>query len=212
VLVLLLAASAVAGAGGVGLGCTEGSGGMPSTVAGITETSVAATTGSLGATQPSAGSTTTTYYVHPIANPVRVVIPAIDVDAKMVHVGLEPNGWMEVPPLRPSLPGTSSARPRAPTVRLWSPPTSDSKKGPDVFFHLKKLETGDEVRVYGDDGDFATFVVDSKETTAKDELPVDRIWVDSYEPLIRLVTCGGEFDRSTGHYRSNVIVYGHLTK
>jgi len=25
--------------------------------------------------------------------------------------------------------------------------------------------------------------------------------------VLRLITCGGGFDRSTGHYRDNVIVY-----
>jgi hypothetical protein len=27
---------------------------------------------------------------------------------------------------------------------------------------------------------------------------------------LRLVTCGGEFDTSTGHYRSNIIVFATL--
>jgi hypothetical protein len=27
---------------------------------------------------------------------------------------------------------------------------------------------------------------------------------------LRLITCGGTFDRSTGHYRSNVVVYARL--
>ena len=88
----------------------------------------------------------------------------------------------------------------------------DTKTGPDVFYHLKDLEPGDEVLVYGEDKDVATFVVDSKEQQLKKELPVDRIWNNTSEPLIRLITCGGDFDRSSGHYLSNVIVYGHLVK
>jgi hypothetical protein len=66
--------------------------------------------------------------------------------------------------------------------------------------------------VYGEDGDAATFVVDSKEQQLKSELPTDRIWNDTWQPVIRLITCGGEFDRDWGHYLSNVIVYGHLVK
>ena len=27
---------------------------------------------------------------------------------------------------------------------------------------------------------------------------------------LRLITCGGEFDRATGHYVNNVIAFGHL--
>jgi hypothetical protein len=28
--------------------------------------------------------------------------------------------------------------------------------------------------------------------------------------VLRLITCGGSFDRTTGHYRDNVIVYARL--
>ena len=31
-------------------------------------------------------------------------------------------------------------------------------------------------------------------------------------PVLRLITCGGSFDRATGHDRDNVIVYAGLTK
>ena len=29
-------------------------------------------------------------------------------------------------------------------------------------------------------------------------------------PVLRLVTCGGQFDHSTRHYRSNIIVFATL--
>ena len=58
--------------------------------------------------------------------------------------------------------------------------------------------------VYGDDGDVAIFSVDSKEQVLKPTFPLKRIWNGSQQPLIRLITCGGEFDRSTGHYLSNL--------
>ena len=88
----------------------------------------------------------------------------------------------------------------------------DSKKGPDVFYHLKELEMGDTFFVYGKDGDVAAFIVDSKEQILKTEFPTKRIWNDTQEPVIRLITCGGDFDRSAGNYLSNVIVYGHLVR
>ena len=30
-------------------------------------------------------------------------------------------------------------------------------------------------------------------------------------PVLRLITCGGSFDRGSGHYRDNVIVYAAAT-
>jgi hypothetical protein len=29
-------------------------------------------------------------------------------------------------------------------------------------------------------------------------------------PVLRLITCGGGFDRATGHYRDNLIVYATM--
>lgn len=156
-------------------------------------------------------STTTTIYTHPIPQPVRIVIPTIRVDARIIPVGLLEDGSMEVPPFGlagwyklGAVPGGNG-----PAVIVAH---VDSKKGPDVFYYLKNLEPGDEIMVYGEDGDLAVFVVDSKEKELKTELPVDRIWNDSKEPLIRLITCAGEFNRRTGHYLSNLIIYGHLKR
>jgi hypothetical protein len=89
----------------------------------------------------------------------------------------------------------------------------DSVHGRDVFYDLKSLEPDDLVFIYGSDGsDPAVFLVDAVETHLKSELPRERIWLYSKEALIRLVTCGGSYDRKWGHYLSNVIVYGHLAR
>lgn len=156
-------------------------------------------------------STTTTIRVHPIPSPVRLVIPAIDVDAKLVPVGLLENGDMEVPSF--GLAGWYDPGPvpgaNGPAVVVAH---VDTKKGPDVFFRLKELRPGDEIVICGEDGDAARFVVDAMEQQLKSDLPIERIWNDTWQPVIRLITCGGEFDRSSGHYLSNVIVYGHLAE
>lgn len=154
-------------------------------------------------------STTTTVFLHPIAQPVRIVIPAIRVDSTIIEVGIMENGSMEVPPFGLAGwyklgPAPGAAGPAVIVAHV------DSTDGPDVFYRLKDLDAGDEVLVYGEDGQLATFVMDSKEQQLKTELPTERIWNDTWEPVIRLITCGGDFDRSSRHYLSNVIVYGHL--
>ena len=139
------------------------------------------------------------------------MIPAINVDAEIVPVGLLENGDMEVPSfglagwykLGP-LPGANG--PAVIVAHL------DTKKGPAVFYGLRELQPGDEIVVYGREGDMARFVVDTTEQQLKTELPVERIWNDTWEPVIRLITCAGDFDRSAGHYLSNMIVYGHLVE
>lgn len=174
-------------------------------------TTVPATTAASRTAVTISPTTTTTIRVHPIANPVRLEIPAIEVDAELVPVGLLDNGDMEVPDF--GLAGWYQPGPvpggNGPAVLVAH---VDTKKGPDVFYHLKELKTGDEILVYDQNGDVARFAVDSTEQQLKVDLPVERIWNDTWEPVIRLITCGGEFDRTSGHYLSNVIVYGHLVE
>jgi hypothetical protein len=157
------------------------------------------------------GLTTTTLLTHPISDPVRVVIPVLKVDASVVAVGLKNGNEMEIPTVGlvgwyrlGSAPGAAG-----PSV-LVSHVSWSGKKG--AFYKLKDLKPGDEVQVYDAAGDCAVFQVDSSETILKTKLPMDRIWNKTDQAVIRLITCGGTYNSKTGHYLSNVIVYGHLVK
>jgi sortase (surface protein transpeptidase) len=83
----------------------------------------------------------------------------------------------------------------------------DSVRGPDVFFRLRDLTTGDKITVEYADGSDSTFVVSESEQQLKDDLPVERIWNDTDDAVLRLITCGGEFDTAARSYLSNLIVY-----
>ena len=50
-------------------------------------------------------------------------------------------------------------------------------------------------------------MVERVERRPKEALPTERIWNRTSEPVLRLITCGGSFDRSSGHYRDNIIVF-----
>ncbi len=141
-----------------------------------------------------------------VAKPVRVVIPTIDVDADLVGLGLNDDQSMEVPNF--GLAGWYEPGPRpgeaGPAVIAAH---VDSVDGPDVFFRLKDLARGDKISVELADGSTQEFVVSGSEQQLKQQLPVDRIWNDTDEVVLRLVTCGGEFDPDERSYKSNVIVY-----
>jgi LPXTG-site transpeptidase (sortase) family protein len=151
--------------------------------------------------------------LHPIENPTRIVIPALKVDAKMIKVGVrnDGSGSMEVPPYGLAAwfrygPAPGEAGPAVIIGHV------DSQSKPDVFNKLKDLKVGDQIMVYDKSGDMAMFVMDSSELVLKSELPTQRIWNGTTNPVIRLVTCGGKWDSARGHYASNLIVYGHLVK
>ncbi len=86
----------------------------------------------------------------------------------------------------------------------------DSVDGPAVFARLDELGVGDEIIVEADDGEQRRFVVTGSGQYPKGALPVEVFGFGEPVPELRLITCGGTFDRSTGHYRDNYVVYATL--
>ena len=139
--------------------------------------------------------------------PTRLQVPAIGVDTPLAPLGLLPDGDMQVPS-DAALAGWYDLGPRpgqpGPAVIAGH---VDSRNGPGVFFRLRELRTGDLILVTLEDGSRLRFPVTGVEQHPKDALPVDRIWTETPQPVLRLVTCGGVFDRATRHYTDNVVVY-----
>ena len=77
----------------------------------------------------------------------------------------------------------------------------DSTRGPAVFFRLRELRRGDQVRVSRADGSVLRFVVQRTEQSDKQRFPTDDVYYPTLTPGLRLVTCGGLFDDRSGHYR-----------
>jgi sortase (surface protein transpeptidase) len=125
----------------------------------------------------------------------------------LIRLGRAPDGTVEVPkPLGVAgwyAPGTRPGDPGSAVI----PGHVDSKRGPAVFYRLRELRRGDEIRVKPTDGSWLRFVVVRTEQTLKQRFPTDEVYYPTLTPGLRLVTCGGEFDDRTGHYRSNIIVF-----
>jgi LPXTG-site transpeptidase (sortase) family protein len=146
--------------------------------------------------------------------PVSIGIPGIDVSAPVMRVGLNADGTVQVPPLGDhNLTGWYEYGPapgqRGPAVILGH---VDSRTGISVFYYLKDLHAGDKVYVTLADGKVAGFAVDGVQKVAKDAFPTASVYGQADYPSLRLITCGGAFDRATGHYADNIIVYAHLIK
>ena len=76
-----------------------------------------------------------------------------------------------------------------------------------MFYRLGELRPGDRIVVGLQGGGARPFLVERVERRPKTALPIQRIWNRTRRPVLRLITSRGSFDRSTGHYRNNVIVY-----
>lgn len=149
----------------------------------------------------------------PAAEPVRVEIPVIGVRAPVVPVGQAPDGTVQVPPLDEAhrvgwyrhgpAPGS-----RGSAVLLGH---YDDLRGPAVFHRLGRVRRGDAVRVERRDGRTAVFAVESVEQVPKSRFPARKVYGPVDHAGLRLVTCGGSYDRLRRTYRDNLIVYARLT-
>jgi sortase (surface protein transpeptidase) len=142
---------------------------------------------------------------HP-TGPMTITIPSIGVKAGIVGIGLESDGAMQVPD--PDQVGWYKHGPRpgapGPAVLIGH---LDSRTGPAVFYRLRELRPGDKILIRQRGGPTTKFIVGRLERHPKTALPTNRIWTTTSKPLLRLITCGGSFNHTTGHYRDNLIVY-----
>ena len=146
--------------------------------------------------------------------PVSIRIPGIAVSAPVMEVGQNADGTVQVPPLDDhNLTGWYRYGPtpgqRGPAVILGH---VDSLTGISVFYYLKDLHAGDKVYVTLADAKVAAFSVDGVQKVAKDAFPTASIYGKAGYPSLRLITCGGPFDKASGHYVDNIIVYAHLIR
>jgi sortase (surface protein transpeptidase) len=77
--------------------------------------------------------------------------------------------------------------------------------GPGAFFRLKDSRPGQLVHVKTADGRTYTYRVTSVRFYLKSNLPTN-IYSTTGAPRLVLVTCGGPFIESAGHYRDNVVL------
>ncbi|RBY84028.1 class F sortase [Blastococcus sp. TF02A-26] len=145
-----------------------------------------------------------------VAEPVRVRVPGIGVDSALEQLGVDGAGALETPAdydVAGWYRGGPAPGDVGPAVLAGH---VDSTDGPAVFWRLRDLAPGDEVLVDRADGTAARFTVTRVERHPKDAFPTDAVYGPTPDAQLRLVTCGGEFDRAARSYRDNVVVFAEL--
>jgi Sortase domain len=149
----------------------------------------------------------------PRSVPVSIAIPAIGVRSKLLHLGLNSDGTIQVPSLAVT-PGEAawykySATPGQIGVSVIEGHV-DTYQGPAVFFRLGALRPGDAVDVTLADGVTAVFRITGVRQYLKSKFPAKTIYRATRYASLRLITCGGAFDYATGHYLSSTVVFASL--
>ncbi|MFI2373744.1 class F sortase [Streptomyces sp. NPDC018964] len=148
----------------------------------------------------------------PRSEPTRLLIPAIDVDAPFTDLAIGSKGRLDPPPpddtnlvgwyaegVSPGERGTAIIAGHV-----------DTATSPAVFARLSELDEGDRFRVLRADGSKATFVVDETESFDKDDFPDERVYADTPDAQVRLITCAGAYDHAAKDYTENLVVFAHL--
>ncbi|MBB6471775.1 class F sortase [Sphaerisporangium rubeum] len=147
------------------------------------------------------------------STPKRLVIAKLGINAPIKSVGLDKNGAIQTPPIgNHNLVGWYRYGPTAgqsgPAVMLGH---KDTMTRTAVFSRLHELQYGDTIEVTRMDGTVAIFTVGGIEQADKLTFPTNRVYGNADDAELRLITCGGTYNRSTGHYQDNVIVYARMT-
>jgi LPXTG-site transpeptidase (sortase) family protein len=151
-------------------------------------------------------TTTPSEQVRPLSFPTRIEIPSLEVDATIVAVGLQPDGSMEIPPATVAGWYHYGPKPGADSGSAVIAGHVASRGVPGVFLKLRGLEVGAEVSVTDADGETHRYRVSERFQVGKEALPSTELFRTSGDPVLTLITCGGEFDRKARRYSDNVII------
>jgi hypothetical protein len=138
--------------------------------------------------------------------PTEVNLPRIGARSALVDLDVGPDGALQAP-ADPDVAGwyVGGAVPGEPGPAVIAGHV-DSQAGPAVFYRLDELVAGDRIEVTRSDGRVLAYRVVTVQSFPKTAFPTARVYGPTPGPELRLITCGGDFDRRSRHYADNVIV------
>ncbi|MGW8833462.1 class F sortase [Streptomyces massasporeus] len=148
----------------------------------------------------------------PRSRATRLLIPYLRLDAPVMDLGLDRDRRLTAPPDDdPELVGWyrhgASPGEQGTAVAVGH---LDTDSGPAVFAGLPELKRGRIVKARRADGRIAVYTVDKIKSYEKAHFPSQEVYGARGRPELRLITCGGSYDRRKG-YSGNVVVFAHLT-
>lgn len=168
--------------------------------------------GAAGAPETAGAASPSAHPPMPASPPMLVEIRGIGVQAKLTRVGLTDKGWIDAPTdkdrnLAAWYDGSSTPGAEGTSVIVGH---VDVPSGPAVFYDLGTLRKGSVIRVPREDGTTAVFTVYGVQVFGKKDFPVERVYGGTGVPELRVITCGGKYDKKNG-YSGNVVVFARLT-
>ncbi len=142
-----------------------------------------------------------------VARPERLTVPALGLDMPVVATTVDPAGLMALP-AKPSELGWYAYGPAPGSVRgtaVLGGHLDSLRYGTGPLVGLASLDRGDELTVTTAKGQVRYEVV-AVQRISKRALDPGEVFDRQGEPLLRVITCGGTYDRDRGGYQDNVVL------
>lgn len=141
----------------------------------------------------------------PAAPVVRIVIPSIDIDARVFEMGVLSDGTMETPDTPDAVAWYRfTSKPGFGGNAVFSGHLDFIRHGPAVFWRLRELGVGDTVAVVLSDGTRLDYTVVSSNSAPADSLDMTQVLAPGPDESVTLITCAGQF--AAGAYTDRLVV------
>lgn len=142
--------------------------------------------------------------------PRKISIPKLGAEARILKLGVTASGAMAAPA---NIFDTGwydqSAKPGEAGAMLIDGHVHGPSK-PGVFHQLKTLKSGDEITVERGDGQTFTYKVVKTKSYPADSIEMMGAAltpITAGKPGLNLITCTGELDKATNHYKDRLVVF-----
>ncbi len=143
----------------------------------------------------------------PVDAPAAVRVPSVGLELGVVPVGVRDDGQMDVPEFVGELGWYRyGPEPGAEQGSAVLAAHVDSEFGPAPMAEVLDAAAGDAVEVTTASGAVLGYRIASIEQISKDAMPLEALFARDGEHVLRLITCGGEWDASAGAYEDNIVV------
>lgn len=149
----------------------------------------------------------------PASTPTHIDVPAIGINSNMLQLGSNPDGTLQVPPLEKDsqagwFTGSRTPGQLGPSIILGH--IDSVEYGPGVFYKLAALKPADQVSITRSDGTVAVFSITKVAQYPKKHFPTIKVYGNTDDAALRLITCGGTFDPTARSYEDNIIAFASL--
>jgi sortase (surface protein transpeptidase) len=163
----------------------------------------------VGGQQKKAEKSKPKYLAHSV--PTHIAVPAVGIDAPIKPVGKDPAGGIEMPALFDWTTGWYTGSPSpgqlGPAIIVGH---VDTYKGISVFWKLRDVKPGDEIQISRTDGKLVTYKVAALKQFEQAAFPTKEVYGNIDHAGLRLITCGGAFNKATESYTQNTVVYADM--